>query len=258
MTGLDTVSGAVRALRARLLWGVIALRSAPLAVKPGRIVVVAPHPDDEVFGCGGLIARHRSVGSEVTVVYLTDGGASHRSCCGATPERIGALRLAAAARARAALGDDGAARRRLELRDGAIPAPGAPGFAAAVALLATEFEQIRPTLLLTPCAFDGWPDHEAAAGIVAAAGGRVARCSLLLYPVWMWRNLQLCRAGAVLRHPAVALGIADVRADKRAAIRIFTEDKVPGCAAPSCGNLPSGLLEQFDRAHEIFFRARTR
>ncbi|MCL6561812.1 MAG: PIG-L family deacetylase [Firmicutes bacterium] len=39
----------------------------------GPVLVVAPHPDDEVLGCGGLIARWRARGVAVTVVLVTLG-----------------------------------------------------------------------------------------------------------------------------------------------------------------------------------------
>jgi len=38
-----------------------------------RLLVIAPHPDDEVLGAGGLIRRVHSAGGRVRVVYLTDG-----------------------------------------------------------------------------------------------------------------------------------------------------------------------------------------
>ena len=38
-----------------------------------NILVVAPHPDDEMFGCGGTIARHRATGDHVEVVIVTRG-----------------------------------------------------------------------------------------------------------------------------------------------------------------------------------------
>lgn len=38
-----------------------------------KILVLAPHPDDEIIGCGGLIAKAKKNGSDVKVVYLTDG-----------------------------------------------------------------------------------------------------------------------------------------------------------------------------------------
>jgi LmbE family N-acetylglucosaminyl deacetylase len=41
---------------------------------PGsRIVVLSPHFDDDVIGCGGTLYRHVKGGDSVTVVYLTDG-----------------------------------------------------------------------------------------------------------------------------------------------------------------------------------------
>lgn len=38
-----------------------------------EVLVLAPHPDDEVFGCGGAIAGHVEAKTSVTVVILTDG-----------------------------------------------------------------------------------------------------------------------------------------------------------------------------------------
>jgi len=38
-----------------------------------RVLVVAPHPDDDVLGCGGVMARHAAQGHEVHVVVATRG-----------------------------------------------------------------------------------------------------------------------------------------------------------------------------------------
>lgn len=38
-----------------------------------RVVVLAPHMDDEAAGCGGAIRRHALAGARVTVVFMTDG-----------------------------------------------------------------------------------------------------------------------------------------------------------------------------------------
>ena len=42
----------------------------------GGIVVIAPHPDDEILGCGALIAAMAAHNRSVWVIYMTDGGAS--------------------------------------------------------------------------------------------------------------------------------------------------------------------------------------
>lgn len=39
----------------------------------GPVLVIAPHMDDEVIGCGGAIALHVAAGARVTSVFMTDG-----------------------------------------------------------------------------------------------------------------------------------------------------------------------------------------
>jgi LmbE family N-acetylglucosaminyl deacetylase len=40
-----------------------------------KILLIAPHPDDEVLGCGGTLALLRQHGCEIKIVVITDGGA---------------------------------------------------------------------------------------------------------------------------------------------------------------------------------------
>ena len=47
--------------------------SASHGLPAQAVLVLAPHPDDEVFGCGGAIAAHVRAGVPVHVVILTDG-----------------------------------------------------------------------------------------------------------------------------------------------------------------------------------------
>ncbi len=41
-----------------------------------RILIIAAHPDDEVLGCGGTIARHVKEGDSINVLFLGDGVSS--------------------------------------------------------------------------------------------------------------------------------------------------------------------------------------
>jgi LmbE family N-acetylglucosaminyl deacetylase len=43
----------------------------------GPVLALAPHPDDEVFGCAGAIMRHVAAGDPVTVIIVTDGGGAN-------------------------------------------------------------------------------------------------------------------------------------------------------------------------------------
>ena len=43
---------------------------------PSTVLVVAAHPDDEVLGCGGSIAKLAAAGSRVHIAILGEGGTS--------------------------------------------------------------------------------------------------------------------------------------------------------------------------------------
>lgn len=44
-------------------------------IKHMNIMVFAPHPDDDLIGCGGSIVKHVKNGNKVTIVYMTSGDA---------------------------------------------------------------------------------------------------------------------------------------------------------------------------------------
>jgi N-acetylglucosamine malate deacetylase 1 len=41
-----------------------------------QVLVIAAHPDDEVIGCGGTLARHAAVGDIINIIFLADGESS--------------------------------------------------------------------------------------------------------------------------------------------------------------------------------------
>lgn len=146
----------------------------PLALDAERVLVVAPHPDDETFGCGGLIATLRARGVPVTVLTVSDGAASHPGA----PVLAG-LRRAEQAAAVAELGvadppawlglpDGGLAERADEIERGLTPLLG------------------DVDLVVGPWARDGHPDHEVVGEAVATVARRRG-CRALAYPVWWWR-----------------------------------------------------------------------
>jgi len=64
------------------------------------VLVIVAHPDDEVLGCGGTIARHCVAGDRVAVLILADGVTSRGDVAPADLKE----RQSAAGRANAILG----------------------------------------------------------------------------------------------------------------------------------------------------------
>lgn len=50
--------------------------TATTTLPKGNILVLAPHPDDEIFGCAGAIIQHVTQGNSVQVIIITDGSAA--------------------------------------------------------------------------------------------------------------------------------------------------------------------------------------
>ncbi len=150
------------------------------AVEPpdsGRVVVIAPHPDDEILGAGGTTAALAARGARVVLIAVTDGEAS-------TPERAEELRKIRpreSARAAARLGTTPYVRHSLKLPDGHVRAKDVE--APLVSLLQPG------DLVLAPWAQDGHPDHDEV-GLAAARACQRADVRFLAYLVWAWHWAQ--------------------------------------------------------------------
>ena len=64
-----------------------------------KVLVIAAHPDDEVLGCGGTIARHADSGDQVQILIMAEGATSRQPQRDRTQanEKLSALKNAAIA-----------------------------------------------------------------------------------------------------------------------------------------------------------------
>lgn len=170
-----------------------------------RVLIVAPHPDDETLCCAGVMQRVARAGGSVSVVWLTSGDAArmtlllieHTLLGDALKARaLGERRMAEARAATALLGVRPAQQVFLGYPDGGLlalmsanrnsaytsPTTGAAAvpYADAAAFrhsytgaslerdLTDTVQRLRPTLILAPSPLDAHPDHRAA-GLLASA-----------------------------------------------------------------------------------------
>ena len=210
-----------------------------------RLVVVAPHPDDEVLGCGGLLQQMRHLGVESVVVAVTDGEASHPAA------RRRGLSVAAARGIESQVALDrlgcGSVRAiRLGLPDGDVAAHREDLIDVLSPLLEPD------DLCVTPWRLDGHPDHDAtgSATIVAA---RAVHTPVLEYLVWAWHWATPGNAALPWRHcRRLDLDRRQI-ARKRWATYAFTSQIRPCDAEARQGPLlTDAILRRFWRPFEVF------
>ena len=172
-SGLLQVSGVYN--RSALVW------------EPGaeRVVVLAPHMDDETIGCGGTLALHAQRGAQITVVFLTDGrnGSSKLSTL-PRDEREQAQRWLVETRkqeARGALTELGIEQMRcLDAEDGALRSN-----AGAAQQLRSILSERQPHLVYLPFYLEEHDDHRAVSTVLLdAVAGTDLQFQCMGYEVW--------------------------------------------------------------------------
>ncbi len=152
-----------------------------LVPEGSRAVIIAPHPDDEVLGCGGFLQLLAAAGRPLQLISVTDGSASHPGSRRWPVERLSAVRPQESVEALRRLGmplhslkwlRGGFADSRVAARESAL----------------IEFieRHLRANdVVFTTWREDGHCDHEAVGRASAEAAKRVgARVHEL--PVWTW------------------------------------------------------------------------
>ena len=216
-------------------WLALLRRSHEWSPQPGPLVVVAPHPDDEVLGAGGLVHCWSCTGQAVTVVSVTDGEAADHSRADLSLVRRKELRHAL---------------RKLSLvhidvKNLCIPDGKVKDHKTRLRIAVEECAKGGATII-APYERDGHPDHEAV-GQVCCELAHESGLPIARYPVWTWHHthpasMQALKWG-LFRLCAVAL-----RAKTRA-LQCFESQLRPRRGAPI---VPAHVLAHFERPFEAF------
>ncbi len=154
------------------------------------VLVLSPHPDDDVIGCGGTLYKHHLAGDEITTAYLTDG----RKGDPTFPDEHGLVkeRQEEAREAAKIIGIDNLVflnHRDLELRKSK----------ETTGEMTELLKKIKPDIVYLPFFLDNHPDHIATNEIFVAAC-RNMECEFECYAYEVWTPLMPNRVVDISEH----------------------------------------------------------
>lgn len=212
--------------------------------RKGRVAVIAPHPDDEVFAIGGLMTLLSWAGYELEVIAVTDGEASHAASERITPVQLRDIRCQETDRAYQQL-EITPQRYRLGLPDSDVAS-----HSQALAQM-LEIHCADAAFIFAPLETDGHPDHDALGRVSAKVAHRHG-VPLWRYAVWARLHPQRVVQGEPdhIRLPA------EVLARKRRATSEYRSQLFAlGPDVRDGPVLPEGFLDFFTQEEEFLWRA---
>ena len=225
---------------------ILEISAATLIPPACRMVVVAPHPDDEILMVGGLLQYMLRLARNVLVVAVTDGTASHAGSTDWPPERLARERPRESHVALEALGLLVEPMLRLGLADGEL-----------TQLQPQLFKQIAKVICARDVVFttwrhDGHPDHEATGNACAAVTGYVG-AALIEVPVWAWHWASPGDA-RLPWHRARRLVLDDAATQrKQEAVKAFVSQLLPDPSTGAGPVLRSTTVARAARSFEMVF-----
>ena len=216
-------------------------RFSPTAV----VVMVAPHPDDEILTAGGLLAQLAQLGRRIRIVAVSDGEASHAGSTAWPPERLAHERPLESRRALARLGLN-VQPIRLGLPDGEL--------AHMVRSIARRVSEIcrQGDLLLTTWRGDGHPDHAATALGCSLAASRID-ASVVEVPVWAWHWAAPGDRRVPWKRARIQPLDAETRRRKTLAMQEFHSQLSGDASTGQAPVLRASTLARSARPFEVFF-----
>lgn len=215
--------------------------SAPLRIH-GKIVIVAPHPDDEVFGCSGLIMRSVKNGMPPHIIIMTGGGASHMGCCDLPDKIIIEERRKLTLNALTILGIPREQIHFLNFPDGEIDCNDLE-----TTNLQSILDELKPNHVFVPHRGEGWKDHICTARIVESMIPKSV--DLWEYCVWVWYYNNWRFDWSDARQLEMT---DDEHRSKLKAIDAYIRPTAP-CGNPWSGVLPGIFVRANKKKREFYF-----
>jgi LmbE family N-acetylglucosaminyl deacetylase len=221
----------------------------------GTVLIAAPHMDDEILACGGLIARLPDK-DRLHIVYATDGMRSPAPVLpwlDASSPELGALRREESRTAARSLGVRGENLHFLGLPEAKLRRHRAE----LARLLLERVRAIDPDHILMPFRYDRHPDHLEVNRVITAAkeGGRTRAALIEYFVYYRWRLLPGGDVrGFVRPEHLVHVDIGGVASRKRAALDCFKTQTTRYYAWQTRPILRPELLDEECAGPEQFLR----
>lgn len=229
--------------------------SQPMNISQKSIMVIAPHQDDEVLGCGGLIGCKRSQNVSVEVVFVTDGAASHAWHPNFQSGELIPIRKDEALRALSILDVESSQVHFLNKPDSKLWYLDNIERQQTIEQIAELLKCSEPGEIYVPHRKDRTKDHEATYQLVQAAIKLSGiETDVLQYPIWifsrslLFRDLKLHELAGAYR-----LSIHPMQAKKRQAIEVYRSQCLP-IDADTSPILKPAFLKRFFMPYEVFFK----
>lgn len=215
-----------------------------------RVFVISPHPDDEVFGCGGMMQSLIQSGKHVELIILSKGEAVHKHCCPDDEERIVRTRAKLIDSANGVLGVESKYIHRLNFPDGDFAS--VKNMPDMIRELEELIKKISPTEVFIPHPFENSPDHVAATEIIEDILKNTS-IPVYYYCVWTWYHMPIYKIPKLKYKNARLLRVAN-REAKNKAIDVYVNNQAK-CGVSYSGDLPKPFIYAFRWKYELFFKA---
>jgi LmbE family N-acetylglucosaminyl deacetylase len=222
-----------------------------------KIIVFAPHPDDETLGCGGTIAKKLAEGCEVFIVIMTDGRFLLLKYDGIdsdpTPEQVKEIRRGEVLRATKILGVPEENVFFLDFVDGTL----VENEKSAEEKVAIILQKFSPEEVYFPYEKDAHPDHQATNRIIKRAIKKLGlKPKMYQYSIAQ----KFARFGPLLdsflsifKH-RVKIDISEFLSLKKEAVKEFKSELT--IISPKQSKPHSKDFNKFLKRNEIFYIAR--
>ncbi|QKQ73652.1 PIG-L deacetylase family protein [Nostoc sp. TCL240-02] len=238
----------------QFLW-LLHIGSKPMKVNQKSAMVIAPHQDDEVLGCGGLIKLKREQNVPVQIVFVTDGAASHGKHPKFQSGEMVSIRKQEALSALSILGIDSEQIYFLDKPDSQLQYLDASKRQQTIEQLAQLLKSFQPGEVYVTHRQDRIKDHEVTYELLLAAiQYSEIEVDILQYPIWiLWKSLLFRDLKLDELASAYRISIHSVQNKKIEALGAYRSQCLP-IDAETYAVLKPGFLRRFFVPYEIFFK----